>query len=67
MMITLILPIIIISIMLFVAFVAACILYRKRRIGKMNMEEDGRQSYGNKGNVFLEWLSLFDFSVLSVC
>lgn len=61
MMITLILPIIIISIMLFVAFVAACILYRKRRIGKMNMEEDGRQSYGNKGNVFLEWLSLFDF------
>ncbi|XP_066249637.1 uncharacterized protein Dg [Euwallacea similis] len=49
MMLTLILPIIIIAIMLFVAFVAACILYRKRKMGKMNMEEDGRQSYGNKG------------------
>lgn len=48
-MITLILPIIIIAIMLFVAFVAACVLYRKKRMGKMNVEEDGRQSYGNKG------------------
>ncbi|XP_050307693.1 dystroglycan 1 isoform X2 [Anthonomus grandis grandis] len=49
-MLTLILPIIIIAIMLFVASVAACILYRKRKQGKMNVEEDGRNgSYGNKG------------------
>ncbi|KAL1502279.1 hypothetical protein ABEB36_007445 [Hypothenemus hampei] len=49
MMITLVLPIVIISIMVFVALIAACVLYRKRRMGKMNVEEDGRQSYGNKG------------------
>ncbi|XP_030766797.1 dystroglycan [Sitophilus oryzae] len=47
--ITYIIPAVIISIMLFVASVAACVLYRKRRMGKMNVEEDGRQTYGNKG------------------
>lgn len=47
--ITFIVPAIIISVMLFLAAVAAIVLYRKRRMGKMNIEEDGRQSYGNKG------------------
>ncbi|KAJ8976624.1 hypothetical protein NQ317_009716 [Molorchus minor] len=47
--ITFIVPAVIISIMLFLATVAACVLYRRRRTGKMNVEEDGRQSYGNKG------------------
>lgn len=28
----------------------------------MNMEEDGRQSYGNKGKLFLEW---FCFCLIS--
>lgn len=46
---TFIVPAVIISVMLFVAAVAACVLYRRRRTGKMNVEEDGRQSYGNKG------------------
>lgn len=44
--ITFIVPAVIISIMLFLAGVAACILYRRRRTGKMNVEEDGRASYG---------------------
>lgn len=47
--VTFIVPAIIISVMLFLASVAACVLYRRRRMGKMNVEEDGRQSYGNKG------------------
>ncbi|CAH0551317.1 unnamed protein product [Brassicogethes aeneus] len=47
--ITFIIPIVIISVMLFVAAVAACVLYRRRRMGKMNVEEDGRANYGNKG------------------
>lgn len=47
--ITFIVPAVIISIMLFIAGIAACILYRRRRTGKMNVEEDGRASYGNKG------------------
>src|SRR5699024_7276626 len=46
---TFIVPAVIISIMLFLAALAACVLYRRRRTGKMNVEEDGRQSYGNKG------------------
>ncbi|KAJ8916352.1 hypothetical protein NQ315_005049 [Exocentrus adspersus] len=46
---TFIVPAVIIAIMLFLAAVAACVLYRRRRTGKMNVEEDGRQSYGNKG------------------
>jgi dystroglycan 1 len=32
-----------------VTAVVACVLYRRRRTGKMNVEEDGRQTYGNKG------------------
>nr|XP_023019898.1 dystroglycan-like [Leptinotarsa decemlineata]XP_023019899.1 dystroglycan-like [Leptinotarsa decemlineata] len=47
--ITFIVPAIIISIMLFLAIIAAIVLYRRKRMGKMNVEEDGRQSYGNKG------------------
>lgn len=47
--ITFIVPAVIISAMLLLAGVAACVLYRRRRSGKMNIEEDGRQSYGNKG------------------
>ncbi|CAG9766176.1 unnamed protein product [Ceutorhynchus assimilis] len=47
--ITLVLPIIVISIMVFIAVVAACVLYRRKRMGKLNVEEDGRQTYGNKG------------------
>lgn len=46
---TFIVPAVIISIMLFFAALCACVLYRRRRTGKMNVEEDGRQSYGNKG------------------
>nr|CAI5849789.1 unnamed protein product [Callosobruchus analis] len=45
---TFIVPAVIISIMLFLASVAAIVLYRRRRMGKMNVEEDGRGSYGNK-------------------
>lgn len=47
--VTFIVPAIIIAVMLFLAAVAAIVLYRRRRMGKMNIEEDGRQSYGNKG------------------
>lgn len=47
--ITYIVPAVIISAILLLAGIIACILYRKRRTGKMNCEEDGRQSYGNKG------------------
>lgn len=46
---TFIIPAVIIAVMLFLAAIAACVLYRRRRTGKMNVEEDGRQSYGNKG------------------
>ncbi|CAH1112390.1 unnamed protein product [Psylliodes chrysocephalus] len=46
---TFIIPAVIVSIMLFLAILAAVILYRRKRMGKMNVEEDGRQSYGNKG------------------
>nr|XP_008195448.1 PREDICTED: dystroglycan [Tribolium castaneum]XP_008195449.1 PREDICTED: dystroglycan [Tribolium castaneum]XP_974516.2 PREDICTED: dystroglycan [Tribolium castaneum] len=46
---TFIIPAVIISIMLFFAALCACVLYRRRRTGKLNVEEDGRQSYGNKG------------------
>lgn len=47
--VTFIVPAVIISAMLLLAAIAACVLYRRRRSGKMNLEEDGRQSYGNKG------------------
>lgn len=47
--VTFIVPAVIISAMLLLAAIAACVLYRRRRSGKMNIEEDGRQSYGNKG------------------
>lgn len=47
--VTFIVPAIIIAVMLFLAAVAAIVLYRRRRMGKMNIEEDGRQNYGNKG------------------
>ncbi|XP_057651670.1 uncharacterized protein LOC130891122 [Diorhabda carinulata] len=47
--ITFIVPAVIVFIMLFLAAVAAIVLYRRRRMGKMNVEEDGRQTYGNKG------------------
>ncbi|KAK9880462.1 hypothetical protein WA026_011708 [Henosepilachna vigintioctopunctata] len=46
---TFIIPVIVIAIMTFFALLAACILYRRRRTGKMNVLEEGRQSYGNKG------------------
>lgn len=63
--ITYIVPAVIIAIMLFLAAVAAIVLYRRRRMGKMNIEEDGRQSYGNKGRknllpiIFLLMVTLF--------
>lgn len=47
--ITIVVPTVIISIMLFLAGIAACVLYRRKRTGKMNVEEDGRNNYGNKG------------------
>ncbi|XP_044746043.1 uncharacterized protein LOC123307700 isoform X2 [Coccinella septempunctata] len=46
---TFIVPVFFISVMTFFAIFAACILYRRRRTGKMNVLEEGRQSYGNKG------------------
>lgn len=49
--VTFIVPAVIISVMLFLAAVAAIVLYRRRRVGKMNVEEDGRASYGNKGKL----------------
>lgn len=64
--ITYIVPAVIIAIMLFLAAVAAIVLYRRRRMGKMNIEEDGRQSYGNKGRekpitIFFLIVKLFYF------
>ncbi|XP_072379675.1 uncharacterized protein [Diabrotica undecimpunctata] len=47
--VTFIVPAVIVFVMLFLAALAAVVLYRRRRMGKMNVEEDGRQSYGNKG------------------
>ncbi|KAK9745888.1 Alpha-Dystroglycan N-terminal domain 2 [Popillia japonica] len=47
--VTFIVPAVIIAAMLFLAGIFACILYRRRRTGKMNVEEDGRATYGNKG------------------
>ncbi|XP_065166984.1 dystroglycan 1 [Atheta coriaria] len=48
-MITFIVPAIIIFCMLLLAGIVACVMYRRRRTGKLNMAEDGRSSYGNKG------------------
>lgn len=47
--VTFIVPAVIISSMLLLAGIAACVMYRRKRSGKMNVEEDGRSSYGNKG------------------
>lgn len=49
--VTFIVPAVIISVILLLAGIVACVLYRKRRTGKgkLNQDEDGRQSYGNKG------------------
>ncbi|GJQ66324.1 Dg [Trypoxylus dichotomus] len=47
--VTFVVPAVIIAAMLFLAGIFACILYRRRRTGKMNVEEDGRATYGNKG------------------
>lgn len=46
---TYLIPIAIIFVMFFVAVTAACILYRRRRTGKMNVLEEGRHNFGNKG------------------
>lgn len=51
--VTFIVPAVIIAAMLFLAGIAACVLYRRRRTGKMAVggvgDEDGRGAYGNKG------------------
>ncbi|XP_012275536.1 uncharacterized protein LOC105697097 isoform X1 [Orussus abietinus] len=49
--ITFVLPAIIISAMLILAAIIACVLYRRRRSGKMSVSEqdDERQSFRNKG------------------
>lgn len=50
--ITFIVPAVIISVILLLAGIVACVLYRKRRTGKGKLnhdDEDVRQSYGNKG------------------
>ncbi|XP_022912998.2 uncharacterized protein [Onthophagus taurus] len=47
--VTFIVPAIIITAMLLLAGVFACILYRRRRSGKMNVDDEGRATYGNKG------------------
>lgn len=47
--ITYVVPGVIITFILILAGVVACVLYRRRRTGKMNVEEDERQSFRNKG------------------
>lgn len=47
--ITFVVPAVIIAFMLILAGIVACVLYRRRRSGKMNVEEDERQSFRNKG------------------
>lgn len=47
--ITFVVPAVIIVFMLILAGIVACVLYRRRRTGKMNVEEDDRQSFRNKG------------------
>lgn len=47
--ITFVVPAVIIAFMLILAGIVACVLYRRRRTGKMNVEEDERQSFRNKG------------------
>ncbi|XP_063226131.1 dystroglycan 1 [Bacillus rossius redtenbacheri] len=48
--VTFIVPAVIIAAMLLLAGAVACVLYRRRRTGKMNVgEEDERQSFRNKG------------------
>lgn len=46
--ITFVVPAVIIAFMLLLAGVVACVLYRRRRSGKMNVEDE-RQSFRNKG------------------
>lgn len=46
--ITFVVPAVIIAFMLVLAGVVACVLYRRRRSGKMNVEDE-RQSFRNKG------------------
>lgn len=46
--ITFVVPAVIIASMLILAGVVACVLYRRRRSGKMNVEDE-RQSFRNKG------------------
>lgn len=49
--VTFVLPIVIIAAMIMLAGVIACILYKRRRSGKMNVSEhdDERQSFRSKG------------------
>lgn len=48
--ITFVVPAVIICTMLLLAGVVACVLYRRRRTGKMSVgDEDERQSFRNKG------------------
>lgn len=48
--ITFVVPAVIICTMLLLAGIVACILYRRRRTGKMSVgDEDERQSFRNKG------------------
>lgn len=60
--VTFIVPAVIIAAMLFLAGIFACILYRRRRTGKMNVEEDGRATYGNKGIYILRVICLWFFN-----
>lgn len=49
-MITFVVPAVIIAAMLVLAGVVACVLYRRRRTGKMNVEDDARMNnFGSKG------------------
>ncbi|XP_069682124.1 dystroglycan 1 [Periplaneta americana] len=48
--VTFVVPAVIIAAMLILAGIVACVLYRRRRTGKMNVgDEDERQSFRNKG------------------
>ena len=48
--VTFVVPAVIIAAMLILAGIVACVLYRRRRTGKMNVgDEDDRQSFRNKG------------------
>lgn len=69
--ITFVVPAVIICSMLLLAGIVACVLYRRRRTGKMSVgDEDERQSFRNKGIPVIFQVKYYDqvfaVSILSV-